>query len=168
MARTNRNPHSRTNKRTRPNLKYHIVCARCHHKWDMGTSRTNVRCPNCKAWCRVHLTPDLTRYIRGLGVTPSGNETLDIADATADLLRGLAIDDLYAVVADHLEKCGIESMSKGFRKLYGKDTPWDIDTIQAFLSDRYADRNPGMQRMNLGNLLRSAQQRRSALNIESK
>jgi hypothetical protein len=94
-----------------------------------------------------------------LGTTPSGNDTLDIADATADLMRGLPLDELYAVTSQELESLGRGSMSKSFLKGYGTDTPWDLDTIHAYLADRYGIRNPGMQRMNLGNLLRSARTR---------
>lgn len=101
-------------------------------------------------------------------MTPSGADTLDIADQTADLLRGLDLDDLYSVVADHLEKCGYEAASKSFLKEFGKDTPWEAENLHAFLQNRYANRNPGMQRMNLGNVLRAAMNRRSILNIVGK
>jgi len=107
----------------------------------------------------VRLHPDLTQYVRGLGQAPSGADTLDIADATADMLRGLDLPALYSVVSEELERLGKKNASKGFIKSFGKETPWEADNLHAFLQDRYADRNNGMQRMNLGNVLRAAQKR---------
>ena len=114
----------------------------------------NIRKPDC-----VRLYPDLDRYVRGLGQAPSGADTLDIADATADMLRGLDLPALYTVVSDELERLGKKNASRGFIKAFGKETPWEADNLHAFLQDRYADRNNGMQRMNLGNVLRAAQKR---------
>lgn len=186
MARNNRNPHSK--KRTRnPEQKpkaqtkpteittlepQTVVCPKCGAKLDLAKNtiltKGGIVCPECGQWILVRLHPDLSRYVRGLGVTSSGADTLDVADQTADLLRGLGLDDLYAVVADHLEKCGFEAASKSFLKEFGKDTPWEAENLHAFLRDRYADRNPGMQRMNLGNVLRAAMNRRSILNMVEK
>lgn len=175
---THRNPNTRakaeslSNSVTKiePNPPLVIDCPKCGHTNEINRQtaafKGGIKCRGCGFWLHVRLTPDLSRYVRGLGVTPSGNDTLDIADQTADLLRGLNLDDLYAVVAEHLEHCGPETASKGFMKLFGKDTPWEADNLHAFLSDRYSDRNPGMQRMNLGNVLRAAMLRRSALNIK--
>jgi hypothetical protein len=108
---------------------------------------------------RVQLHPDLDRYTRGLATTPSGADTLDIADATADTLRGLDLPALYTVVSEELETLGKENVSKGFIKAFGKETPWKANNLCAFLQDRYKDRNNGMQRMNLGNILRAARNR---------
>jgi hypothetical protein len=124
-----------------------------------------VKCPGCGRWLHVRLFPDLSRYVRGLGVTPSGHDTLDIADDAADLLRSLPLPEMYDQAAQHLAECGIEAMSKGFRKGWG-DSEWDAETIATRLGERYADRNPGMQRMNVGNLLRSALKRRSEINAQ--
>ena len=107
----------------------------------------------------VRLYPNLENYVRGLGQAPSGADTLDIADNTADLLRGLDLQALYAIVSERLVILGKESVSKSFLRAFGKETPWEKDVISAFLQGRYADKNNGMQRMNLGNVLRAAQKR---------
>lgn len=141
---------------------HRIICP-CGTTLDVGKAQAakfgGCKCPSCGRWHQVRLFPNLDNYVRGLGTTPSGNDTLDIADATADLMRGLPLDELYAVTSQELESLGRGSMSKSFLKGYGTDTPWDLDTIHAYLADRYGIRNPGMQRMNLGNLLRSARTR---------
>jgi len=142
---------------------HRIVCPACDTTLDISKERAarfgGAKCPSCGKWLHVRLFPDLSRYVRGLGTTPSGNDTLDINDDTAALLRGMGLEDLYATTAQELESLGRESMSKSFLKGYGADTPWDLDTIHAYLADRYWERNPGMQRMNLGNLLRAARAR---------
>lgn len=182
MARRNSNPHSRRQARTQEpaapapkaeiqdTKELKIKCPKCHesHRFDAFKvkSRGGIKCPTCGFWLHVRLFPDLSRYVRGLGITPSGNNTLDIADATADLLRSLALEDLYDVTSRHLEGCGREAMSKGFLKEFGKDREFNQHELYTFLSDRYWERNPGMQRMNLGNLLRAAQKRRSEINIK--
>lgn len=146
-----------------------IKCPKCleSHRFDAFKvkSRGGIKCPTCGFWLHVRLFPDLSRYVRGLGVTPSGNDTLDIADATADLLRSLNLDALYDVTSIHLEQIGPEAMSKGFRKAFGGQE-FNSHNLRNFLMERYWERNPGMQRMNLGNILRAAQKRRSELNIE--
>jgi len=140
-----------------------IVCPDCDTTLDINRAGAikfgGAKCPTCGRWLHVRLFPNLENYVRGLGTTPSGNDTLDINDDTAALLRGMGLEDLYAVASQELESLGRESMSKSFLKGYGVDTPWDADTIHAYLTNRYADRNPGMQRMNLGNLLRAARTR---------
>jgi hypothetical protein len=146
-----------------------ISCPKCgeRHTFDKlkVVGKGGIKCPTCGFWLHVRLFPDLTRYVRGLGVTPSGCDTLDIADATADLLRGLPLDELYQTVTVHLVECGKEAMSKSFIKEFGKDRGWNRTEIMNFLNNRYWERNPGMQRMNLGNILRSAMKRRSDLNM---
>lgn len=122
----------------------------------------NTHKPDC-----VRLHPDLDRYVRGLGQAPSGADTLDIADATADMLRGLDLPALYTVVSEELERLGKKNASRGFIKAFGKETPWEADNLHAFLQDRYADRNNGMQRMNLGNVLRAAQKRANGKKSEA-
>jgi hypothetical protein len=110
----------------------------------------------------VRLHPDLAHYVRGLGITASGADTLDINDRTAERLRGLDLTDLYATVAEELEALGRGAASKGFLRAFGKDTPWESDNLHAYLHDKFWERNPGMQRMNLGNILRAAQRRATA------
>ncbi len=182
MARRNSNPHNRKSARTQkpkaPEPKAEIQdtkelkikCPKCleSHRFDAFKvkSRGGIKCPTCGFWLHVRLFPDLSRYVRGLGVTPSGNDTLDIADATADLLRSLNLGQLYEVTAEHLALCGKEAMSKTFLKEFGKDREFSQHELYTFLNDRYWERNPGMQRMNLGNILRAAQKRRSELNAK--
>lgn len=142
-----------------------VTCPKCSFESDVLKSsvvqKGGMICPECKHWIYVRLHPDKSRYVRGLGTTASGSDTLDIADETADILRGLALDELYDKVSDLLEMVGRNKMSKSFLKGFGKDTPWEMDNIQAYLTDRFSGRNPGMQRMNLGNILRAAQKRAS-------
>lgn len=145
-------------------------CPFCLAKHDITKStvliKGGMKCPTCGKWFLVRIHADRERYTRGLGTTAGGNDTLDIADDTADLLRGLDLDTLYNTVAMHLEECGKDAMSRSFMKGYGKNTPWDMDTIHAYLHNRYWERNPGMQRMNLGNVLRAAMKNRSSINIK--
>lgn len=135
-----------------------VTCPKCGWQGEISAalSSWSLQCPDCKTWILVRLHPDLSHYVRGLGVTPSGNDTLDIADTTADMLRGQDLDALYSTVSENLLSLGIESMGRTFVKAYGKDSPWTKSDIESFLIGRYQDRNPGMQRMNLGNLLRAA------------
>lgn len=109
----------------------------------------------------VKIRADLSHYIRGLSTTPSGHDTLDIGDATADKLRGLTTEDIINVTAAELYTCGEKAMSKLFRKDFKKlaGGVWDLDTIASYLSAKYFDRNNGMVRMNCGNLIRSAYNR---------
>lgn len=135
-------------------------CPKCGYVIDTSKSSVSIhrgaRCPECGKWFLVRLRPDKSRYVRGLGTTANGNDTLDIGDETADLLRGINIDEAYEVVADRLEQYGRECASTGFIKKFGKDTPWESYNIHAFLHNKYWDKNVGMQRMNLGNILRAA------------
>lgn len=82
---------------------------------------------------------DLSRYTTHEGVkTANGNRAVDIADEVANKLRGKAIEDAYVYVADRLSK------------LKGED-------ISAHsLKKRFGNLNLGMQRMNIGNMLRAA------------
>jgi hypothetical protein len=65
--------------------------------------------------------------------TPSGRRTIDCADDVAATLRGMDLDQVYAVTAQALE----------------------IDEAQ--LRKQYEHLNQGMQRMNLGNRIRGAE-----------
>lgn len=76
--------------------------------------------------------PDLSRYTRHTDVrTGSGRQAVDIADETADALRGMTLDGVYETVCSTL----------------------GLDESETRLA--YARLNPGMQRMNLGNRLRA-------------
>jgi len=85
----------------------------------------------------VRLTPDHNRYVRGLASTASGRDSYDIADEVANNLRGMDINSVFVAVADQLTKLG-EPVSK------------------SELKTRWGKLNPGMQRMNAGNVLRGA------------
>lgn len=84
--------------------------------------------------------PDHTRYTNHREVkTASGRNCYDISDRVADLLRGLTIEDVYESVALNLAEIL-------------KDGAPTVEQLRA----RYDHLNLGMQRMNLGNLLRAA------------
>lgn len=75
-------------------------------------------------------TADVSDYDRVK--TPAGNISLDNGDAVAKQLRGKDLDDVYGAVAKA------------------------ADLSVRELKTRYGHLNPGMQRMNLGNVLRGA------------
>lgn len=90
----------------------------------------------------VRIHPDHTRYTRHSEVTASGRSCYDISDYVADILRGLNLEDVYHDVATYMNQMGVEELSSE-QVLYAK----------------YEHLNPGMQRMNLGNLLRGTMRR---------
>lgn len=136
-----------------------IECPACGKVWEPKVLRLSIQCPGCGAWVKVRIKADLKRYVRGLGVTPSGHDTLDIGDGTADTLRGLTVDEILETTAAEMAQIGVKHASKALRKAIGA---WDVDSIQAYLADRYASRNNGMVRMNCGNLLRAMRNRAAA------
>lgn len=90
---------------------------------------------------------DLEHYVRGAGVTNSGRPTVDIDDPVARTLRGEDLGVIYPLVVDLLIKMGRETMGRGAKKM---------DITEENLRKRYGHLNIGMQRMNLGNILRGA------------
>lgn len=78
------------------------------------------------------VNPDLARYTVSEVKTASGRKAIDVNDGVATQLRGLDLSETYRAAS---ESTG-ESM--------------------AALKRRYEHLNPGMQRMNLGNLIRGA------------
>lgn len=76
--------------------------------------------------------PDLTRYTVHDVKTASGRRAIDSADAVAAMLRGLDLADVYRTASS------------------------ETGEAMAALKRRYEHLNPGMQRMNLGNLIRGA------------
>ena len=137
-----------------------VFCPECEHVWTPKRLKLSIQCPKCGAWVKVRIKADLTHYIRGLGVTPSGHDTLDIGDGTADILRGLTAAEAIDVTAAELVRLGIETMSKSFRKAFAKAIvggSWCENNLRFFLTQRYSGRNNGMVRMNCGNILRAAQ-----------
>lgn len=83
---------------------------------------------------KVRLHPDHSRYTKHKDVrTASGRAAYDNSDDVADELRGMELEDVYELVGKAATKAGR-----------------DID-----LRAKYAHLNLGMQRMNLGNVLRA-------------
>jgi hypothetical protein len=80
----------------------------------------------------ISIRADLSRYKIGESKTATGRKTIDIGDATAELLRGKSLVAVYKLAA---KKLGEE---------------------ESDLRDRYKHLNLGMQRMNLGNRIRAA------------
>jgi hypothetical protein len=91
-----------------------------------------------KSAAAISIRADLSRYKIGESKTATGRKTIDIGDATAELLRGKSLDDVYKLAA---KKLGEEEKA---------------------LRERYQHLNLGMQRMNLGNRLRAASKEASA------
>lgn len=90
---------------------------------------------------------DLGRYVRGAGVTNSGRPTVDVDDVVAKALRGDDLEVLYPRVAAWLQLIGRETIGRGSKKM---------EVTEENLRIRYSRLNVGMQRMNLGNILRGA------------
>lgn len=134
-----------------------VTCGTCQYTallTSFKIVKDSVQCPKCGTWIQVRIHAAREHYVRGLGTTVSGCDTFDIGDETADILRGLSADAAIYVTAGFVFRAGWEAQSKGFKKEYGKDRPWDVAELNMFLYTKYADRNPGMIRMNCGNILR--------------
>ena len=87
----------------------------------------------------IRLKFDLTKYKRTEDVrTKAGRASLDNDDSVAQYLRGKDLENLYGFVSKHVSTL--------------RDSEIPVDQLK----DRYKHLNPGMQRMNLGNLLRGA------------
>lgn len=124
-------------------------CPTCKHEFET-TKIENVRCPLCKATWIVRLKPNMNNYVTGLGVTISGRDTVDINDYVAGLLRGLSVPQTIEKTAKILDDAGKLALSaKNTKHKNGF-----AGTTEAWLLTKYEDKNPGMIRMNLGNLLR--------------
>jgi len=91
----------------------------------------------------VRLHPNMDNYVKGLGSTPSGRDTIDIDDDVAKQLRGMDFSTAAKAVARAMNEMGEK-------------------TTGAALIEKYEHLNPGMQRMNLGNKLRGAIKRAEA------
>lgn len=122
------------------------------------------KCPACGKWHYVRLHPNLNNYVKGMAETPSGRDSLDIDDKVATNLRGMDLDELYEYVCKQLME--LESNAR-FSKAMDKQFKKVNMSCAAFLEERYSDLNNGMQRMNLGNLLRGAIKRDKDLKIEA-
>ena len=106
-------------------------------------------CDNCGHIIESNklIKADLGRYVRGAGVTNSGRPTVDIDDVVAKALRGDDLEVLYPRVAAWLQLMGRETIGRGSKKM---------EVTEENLRIRYSRLNVGMQRMNLGNILRGA------------
>ena len=135
-----------------------IDCS-CGNTFEAPSSET-FQCPACGTWHYVRLHPDLSKYVTGLDATASGRDTVDINDEVANMLRGMDLNSLYDFICDKLNDLYPEAM---FSKAMMKDFTESSLSCSEFLQDRYAERNPGMQRMNLGNLLRGAYKRHNII-----
>lgn len=93
------------------------------------------------------INADLEHYTIGAGITNSGRPTVDIDDVVAKALRGDDLEVLYPRVAAWLQLMGRETIGRGAKK---------IEVTEENLRIRYSRLNVGMQRMNLGNILRGA------------
>lgn len=106
-------------------------------------------CDNCGHIIESNklIKADLNRYVRGAGVTNSGRPTVDVDDVVAKALRGDDLEVLYPRVAAWLQLMGRETIGRGSKKM---------EVTEENLRIRYSRLNVGMQRMNLGNILRGA------------
>lgn len=102
----------------------------------------------------VRLNPNWDKYVTGgedsRTVTISGRKTVDINDLVAQDLRANTIDEVYVKVAFYLATFDIHEI--------GKKNARFPTTVEGLIS-KYEHLNIGMQRMNLGNLVRNAMDR---------
>ena len=97
--------------------------------------------PATKATGPIRLHPNFARYVKHSDKTATGRPCLDIDDRVATALRGLNIDDCYRQTSRYLVALGVAPTDK---------RPVTMSGLRA----KYGHLNPGMQRMNLGNVLR--------------
>lgn len=142
-------------------------CPECGSSTTHGTNDDGVdfnECNECD-WqysaviTKPKLEPKFENYVVGKGTTASGRQTIDRDDYIANLLRGMDLNDIYALTARVMADHGIEFIGAGSRKM---------ETGEADFRARYAHLNPGMQRMNLGNILRGVMGRLGLNDLESK
>ena len=116
---------------------------------ECGATMYGDICDNCGHIIENNklIKADLEHYVKGAGVTNSGRPTVDIDDVVAKALRGDDLEVLYPRVAAWLQLMGRETIGRGAKK---------IEVTEENLRIRYGRLNVGMQRMNLGNILRGA------------
>lgn len=139
---------------TRANLLTITCCPEC----GGDVAHPDVGLANCKVcdWevdftdKEAKIVPDMTRYTVGKGTTVTGRKTIDIDDYVADKLRGLDLEEIYSYTAAVLAELGVEYIGTGSKKMH-----CGLGDLKA----RYNHLNVGMQRMNLGNLLRGTMRR---------
>lgn len=137
-----------------------ITCG-CGHVFTPAKNES-VKCPECGAWYKVRLHPNLDHYVKGMAATASGRDTVDIDDTVATMLRGLTLEDLYLTVCEELGKINERARYPKAMQSAMKNTGMEC---KEFLEEKYGSLNPGMQRMNLGNLLRGAYKRHETFNL---
>lgn len=136
-----------------------LTCPECGGR--NGLHRLNQPCDFCGFVLLVKLFPKRENYIKGLDVTASGRDTYDIGDAIADRLRGLndreAVTESAVMLAEMPIEIGLST--KLGRQFKAAGYEWSAEGIEKWFEDRYEGRNPGMVRMNVGNVLRAASKR---------
>lgn len=130
-----------------------LTCPECGTVTPVVYGKTAYQCKKCGLWLYVRIPADRSHYFRGLGETAGGNDTLDIGDESADLLRGLSEKECLEVTAGVLsDNRGL--WTKGFAKQAKQAGATTAEEIYGMLADKFGARNPGMTRMNCGNLVR--------------
>lgn len=82
---------------------------------------------------KVRLYPKKEKYVVGTSTSPDARKTIDIADEVATKLRSVSLDQMYVVLGEYVSAERV-----------------------AECKTRYAGKNIGMQRMNVGNVIRGA------------
>ena len=156
---------------------FDVICPSCNHTWAT-VKQDNYKCKNCDHMFHIRLHPNVEDYVIGLSTTESGRDTMDINDDIAGKLRGMSIEDVYDKVVftliNQIDKDAwfSKANNKGFGAFAGSEfdgmrnddgTPDVYQLLVCFLWRKYSHLNFGMQRMNLGNLLRGAIKRDSEL-----
>lgn len=99
---------------------------------------------------RVRIRANLDKYIiggdDGKSVTITGRKTVDIGDLVATHFRTKTLDEIYSLTSYYLHEMDVREIGRG-----GDVAPTTVKALEA----RYSHLNPGMQRMNLGNLVRA-------------
>lgn len=145
----------------------HVTCPECGGV--NGRERINQPCDFCGFFLQVRLFPSHANYIAGLGTTPSGRDTYDIGDATADTLREMNAEEVIEATAKALANKPIEiALSVKLKRQFEKaGYDWSAAGIEGWIEARYEGRNPGMIRMNCGNILRASEKREAAQDGEA-
>ena len=98
----------------------------------------------------VSLHFDLSRYEKTGVHTPAGNECVDNGDTLAKAFRGLELEEVYEAVYNAI----VTFSSDGTPFIIGRGDKKRVISSINDLKSRFIGLNPGMQRMNLGNIAR--------------
>lgn len=82
---------------------------------------------------KTRLYPNKAKYVAGTSTSPDARKTIDVADEVATKLRGVSLDQMYTVLGEYVSAERV-----------------------AECKAKYAGKNIGMQRMNVGNVIRGA------------